>query len=156
MFWISLRMMNESSCSTTFILVWNSMHYLSFLSTLMWMFLMFSFNVAWQQVFNRFFKLMLAKSKDDRVDEIMMSMMIAWCCARFFIKFNWKFSLLLQEVWLNKANASFVNMMKVNEIMLLKNMRILLSRDEIMTSKEIVSWSWCLKNTFTMSMTAIA
>ncbi len=34
---------------------------------------------------------------------------------------------------------SFVKIMKVNEITLLKNMQILLSRSKIMTSREVVS-----------------
>jgi len=36
-------------------------------------------------------------------------------------------------------NANSVKMMKVNEATLLKNMRILLSKDEIMMSREIIS-----------------
>jgi len=35
-------------------------------------------------------------------------------------------------------SASFAKMTKVNEIILSKNMRILLSKDEIMTSKRII------------------
>ncbi len=148
-------MTNENSCSTTFILVWSSVHYLSFLSTLTWVLLMFSFNAAQWWISNRFFKLMLAKSENDWVNEVMMLTMIAWCCARFFVEFNWNSSLLLQEIWSSKASASFVKMMKVDKIMLLKDMQILLSKDEITTSRKIVSWSWCLKNTFTTSLMMI-
>jgi len=36
-------------------------------------------------------------------------------------------------------NASFVKMMKVDETTLLKNMQILLSRNEIITSRKIIS-----------------
>ncbi len=117
--------------------------------------LMSSFNTAWWRVANKFFKLMLAKSEDDWVNEIMMLMMIAWRCARLFIEFNWNFSLLLQEVWSSRVNANSVKMMKVNEIMLLKNMQILLSRDEITTSRRVISWLWCLKNTSTTSVMMI-
>ena len=156
MSWISLRVMNESSCLMTFILVWSSVHYLSFLSTLMQTLLMSLFNAAWWWVFNRFFKIMLVKSENDQVNEIMMLMMITWCYARLFIKFNWNISLLLQEIWSSKMNANSVKMMKVNEATLLKNMRILLSKDKIMMSREIISWSWCSKSTFMTLMTAIA
>ncbi len=155
MFWILLKMMNENSCSTTFILVWNNVRYLSFLSTSMWALLMFSFNVAWWWVFNKFFKLMLAKSENDWVNEIMILMMIAWHYARLFIKFNWDFSLLLQEIWSSRMNANFVKIMKVDETTLLKDMQILLSRDEMITLREIISWSWCSKSTFTTSMMMI-
>ncbi len=156
MLWISSRIINENSCLTTFIFVWSSMHCLSFLSTSTWVLLMSLFNAAWWRVFNRFFKLTLAKSENNQIDEIMMLMMIAWCCARFFVKFNQDFSLLLQEIWLNRASASFVKMIKVNEATLLKDMQILLSRSKIATSRKIIFWSWCLKNTFTMSMMMIA
>ncbi len=147
MLWILSRVINESSCLTTFILVWSSMHCLSFLSTSTQALLMSSFNAAWQWVFNRFFKSTLAKSKNDQVDEIMISMMITWCCARLFVKFNWDSSLLLQEIWSSKVSANFMKMMKINETTLLKDMQILLSRNEIMTSRKIISWSWCLKST---------
>ncbi len=88
MFWILSRVMNKNSCSTTFILVWSSICYLSFLSTSIQALLMYSFNIAWWQVFNKFFKLMLVKLENDWVNEIMMLMMIAWRCTRFFIEFN--------------------------------------------------------------------
>ncbi len=141
MLWISSRVMNKNSCSTTFIFVWSNVHYLSSLSTSTQVFLISSFNAAQRQVSNRFFKIMLAKSENDWVDDVIMSMMITWCCTRFFVKFNWNSFLLLQEIWLSKVSVSSVKMIKVDEIMLLKDMRILLSRNEIMMSKRIISWS---------------
>ncbi len=83
-------------------------------------------------------------------------MMITWCCARLFVEFNWDFSLLLQEIWSSRVSVNFIKMTKINETMLSKDMQILLSRNEITTSRRVVSWSWCLKNTSATSVMMIA